>query len=94
MAGTCPDFHDQCVMVFLPLVSIDKHYAWLMSDFRLPHIAFGFGGHSMQLQGSCSSGTGSIAWLDQLEILMLLFAGGLGFKFGDEGSGHWIGLNY
>ena len=77
MAGiTCPDSLESVRNgISASGVSIDKHYAWLMSDAELTHIAaFGFV-DLMQLQGSCSSGAPeALPWLDQLEILMLLFA--------------------
>ena len=65
-----------------------------MSDAELTHIAaFGFGGSDAASGVLLIGGTGSIALARPVgNPHAIIRAGGLGFKFGDEGSGHWIGL--
>ena len=96
MAGiTCPDSLESVRSgIAASGVSIDKHFAWLMSDAELTHIAaFGFGGPDAATGVLLIGGTGSIALARPVDNPhAIIRAGGLGFKFGDEGSGHWIGL--
>ena len=75
---------------------VDKDKAWLMSDAELAHIAaFGYG---MQCSDGILliAGTGSIAIgrpnPEEPSTASIIREGGLGFKDGDEGSGHWIGF--
>jgi hypothetical protein len=96
MAGiTCPDSLDSVRSgIAASGVSIDKHYAWLMSDAELTHIAaFGFGGPDAATGVLLIGGTGSIALARPVgNPHAIIRAGGLGYKCGDEGSGHWIGI--
>lgn len=78
-------------------LAIDETKAWLMSDAELAHIA-AFGCDTEDCDGILLiAGTGSIA-LARLstdgisQSPSIIRAGGHGYQNGDEGSGHWIGL--